>query len=128
MRNRVRLWTALLALLALSLSVVEGVWASTCMVDGGAPHPSAHEQASGPHAAHSHDQSSAPADGERSPSDSPACPFATAMTGGCVVVSLPGERTEVPALAAADHFSVPSLSDRAVDLLLASPLFRPPQR
>jgi hypothetical protein len=134
MRSRFRLVAALLALLSLSLTMAEGVWASTCMPGmgmgttsatmGGARAAQAGGMAmqtpSGAAEAHGSGR------GSGSP-ETPHCPLAPAP-GSCVAlsISIPAQAPESLAPSPEGAPAVASPDD-ARHILLVSSFFRPPR-
>lgn len=130
MNSRFRGLAALLALLALSLFWVEGLWASMCSADmemempvaaqaTDAGAPAAPPMARG-QTGQSHEQ-----DGKGS--QAPDCPLTAAGAASCTGAVALAPSSAVPSVvAAADEFAVAS-SDHAKDLLLAISLLRPPR-
>jgi hypothetical protein len=123
MSFRPRVFGVLLALIALSASIAEGAWASTCArmemdapagmtmpMDGAGTHPASNL----PHR-------------DGAPDDRPDCPVPALASAGCVVVSLPSPTVAID-LPATDGPGVPPGRSDLCDRLAVSTLFRPPQR
>ena len=123
--QRSRRIAAVFALVALTLSVAESVWASTCAPMSASPVLAATASGS-PHAADCPGGDTG-AGAERPGGEEPPCPFAPVVTPGCVAAaSLPASSAVPgpPALEAEDR--EPSAA-AASDLLLGAALFRPPR-
>lgn len=131
MDRRLRTTAGILALLSLTLSVAESVWASTCepgmrMESPAAVVPSSGEHAPGrPHVGTAHDDID---EGRHASDDGRPCPFGSpAAAQACAgVASLPA-RAMTPFASwfqgAAGVFSLETQND----LLLESALFHPPR-
>jgi len=140
MNRRMRVLSAILALVALTFSFAEAVVASTCapmrvmddltMMDDVMAVPASSEAAAGSEAAPNpmdcpfmtaHDER----EGDRE--DGRHCPFGPALGQGCAVApSLPGLMLDVSA-APAQSASPSSLDEVRPHLLLARALFHPPR-
>jgi hypothetical protein len=124
MKPRLRTFAALLALLTFFAAFAEQVWASTCdgaMRMGSTP---SHSEAiagmqHGP--AHSPHKTPAPR--------SPECPLAAALAanGGCIFTYHPAAAPAAAPLQALGTSVVAAAPADALDLLFASPQFRPPK-
>lgn len=128
--SRFRLVAALLTLLTLSLTVVEGVWASTCvpgMETGGAPAAATMHDGHMDMGAPSGSERAEDAGTETGSPTMPRCPLAPA-SGSCVAltVSLPAHVPDsfVPSPTGVLLLTAPVQSR---DLLVASAFFRPPR-
>lgn len=127
MTRRTRCIAGLCALLALTFSFAESVWASTCampMAGGMAEiHETATEIPSGTHcAAHRGYETEHDAPGDR------PCPFSSGVAAqACAgVVSLPASSAALPAVAS-EAVDAPFTLEERPDLLLEAFLFRPPR-
>jgi len=128
MRNRLRFIAALLALLALTVSVAEQAWAAACMsMDGSSPMTSVASEAGSPHAAGGHGSPAPGEDRSHPPSDAGSCPMAAASGMACGVAALPVDAPPAP-FGSEIHMAVPSAADEAPGSLALSSLFRPPRR
>jgi hypothetical protein len=128
MNRRVRVLSALLALLAFSAYFAESVMASSCLPGGGAEHVVASGiPGVGMHGGMNHTPSD-PSDGSReSHPDSPSCPIGMMGTGGsCVAASLPARADAVRPMAPNHNALFPG-SDQNHGLLLVAAHFRPPR-
>lgn len=125
MRLRKRLIPASFALLAMTLSMAETVWAATCLpgMDSGMVAAAPDVTDPGQHAQHMPDM---PHDQQGSDDDRP-CPLDPGAVQGCASgPSLPAHSAEAPAPRADGAVSV--FSDRSrQDHLSSSALFRPPR-
>ncbi len=120
MIRRLRILSALLTIVAMSLSVGEGLWAATC-----APmEPGSRVEA--PESEGSVPVDCAPSHQDDSDADR-GCPFAgIATVGGCVSAAV--QSPSVESIPTPPELSQISIEDRTrSDLLLASSLFRPPR-
>jgi hypothetical protein len=133
MRSRFRLVAALLALFSLSLTVAEGVWASTCMPGMGMGGEPATATAPAAHAAGMAMQAPAGAESahglgtDSGSSQAPPCPLAPAP-GACIALatSLPAHAPESLAPSPEGAPAVVS-SDDVRPVLLVFAFFRPPR-
>jgi hypothetical protein len=126
MIRRFRPLGALLALLALSAFVGEGVWNSMCPPVPGSDHEAAtHAASGGEHHGSQHGSSEAPADPDRSHDDS-HCPLGMAAGASCTAASLPAMAVSLespPAVVAGGAFVIDTTRDR----LPTATHFRPPR-
>lgn len=129
--QRSRRVAAVLALVALTLSLAESVWASTCAPMSASSTvaavandtPNAAECAGGYHGRHGED-------GERTQrpgGEEPHCPFAPVVTPGCVAAAALPTSSAVPAPPAIEREVAHPAAVAASDLLLQAALFRPPR-
>ena len=131
MRPRFRFVAALLALLALTTSVVEQAWAVACIgADGVSPVAATASHAPDSHAAHApggHD-SHGPRD-HRGPGSPGAaeCPMAAASGMACGVVAPPVDAASAP-LGVEVYVALLPAADEAPGSFAVSSLFRPPRR
>ena len=126
MKRRFRSIAALVTLLALSASLAEQVWASTCDRTMEAADPAdARGMAGMDHAGMPGPAPTPTSSPDPSP---PECPLAAALavTGGCTLAYHPST-APVPPLGAATRSQVLPAPREAVDLLLAAPPFHPPK-
>lgn len=123
MRLRSRALVALVALLSLSASVAEGLWASSCA----SPAPGAAMAGMDMSVSMPMDAGHSAPGGQEQRSDDPACPLPALLGAGCLVASLPATtvRVELPASEVRD---VPAARSTLVDRLPVTGLFRPPQQ
>lgn len=128
MRIRLRFFAALLALLALSTSMVQQSWAAACVGMDGSHSSAVVASESGPsQASIVHD---APDPGEHrshSPPDGPSCPMAAGAGMVCSVIALPVDASLAP-FGSEVHSVVLPAADEAPGSLALSSLFRPPRR
>jgi hypothetical protein len=130
MKLQLRSFAALLALIALSIFLVESVWASTCMpgmgmgagemvsVGGAAPQADCPDVMTESRAEDSGTQ--------RNHSGAPHCPFASAAGSCAVAATLPAHAPET--LVPSPEGALLTISpDYMRDLLLVSALFHPPR-
>jgi len=132
MTRRARFVAGLLALFALTFSLAESVWASTCAMAAtemtmsvAAPDPLATDGLpAGKHCAGHADHGGDP---DRAPEEEP-CPFGSpAATQVCAgVASLPAP-SALPSAPSPEGVSGPFVPDAGSDLLLVNALFRPPR-
>jgi hypothetical protein len=132
MRTRFRFVAALLALLALTTSVVEQAWAGACIGADGASAVAValNSQPADAHAAHAAGghESGAPQDHRDHGSPQPLdCPMAAASGMVCGVPALPMDATSAP-LGVEVQVAVLPAADEAPGSLALSSLFRPPRR
>lgn len=137
MKTRLRFAAALLALLALSTSVVEQAWAATCVLASGAtamvvpvPQGGAGLGGQAGHAGHpeSGRESSAPDEHRDHRSSDPAsCPMGAAAGIACGAAALPADQLSA-AIPADARAGVAAAPDQAPRSLALSSLFRPPRR
>jgi len=128
MRIRFRLLAALLALVALTSSLVGEAWAVACMgMDGSPARTAAAHDAGAAHSSDAHDTSAPDGHRSHSPSDPASCPMAAASGMACGVAALPVDAPPAP-LGAEVHVAVPPAADEAPGSLALSSLFRPPRR
>lgn len=127
MTRRARSIAGLCTLLALTFSLAESVWASTCAMPMTGSlvevHEASEEMPSDVHCATHHDH-----DGERDgPSDAP-CPFSSGLAAqACAgVTSLPATTTVLPSTASRAVNGLFVIEARP-GLLLETSLFRPPR-
>lgn len=127
MRTRLRFFAALLALLALSTSMVQQGWAAACVgMDGS--HSSVAASESGPaQASIVHDAPDQREHRSHSPPDGPACPMAAGAGMVCSVTALPVDASLAP-FGSEVHSAVLPAADEAPGSLALSSLFRPPRR
>ena len=131
MRARFHRLAALLALLALTTSVVEQAWAAACIGADGSPAAAAPTSpAPDAHAAHVPDghDSQRPQDhrGHGSP-QGVDCPMAAVSGMVCGAAALPMDAASAPLLIEA-QVALLAASDEAPGSLAVSSLFRPPRR
>lgn len=129
MKLRFRVLAALFALIALSISTVGGVWASTCALgmgtemasmDAAAPDAGCPAATVGSHADGSGTDPSRP--------DAPHCPFVPAGAAGSCALAASLPAGSFASLAPSPEGALLTVSpDNARDLLLASAFFRPPR-
>lgn len=114
---------AVLTLLALTLSLAETAWASTC-----APMPMDPMGAAVEHGAHTSPGCPGQTHGERSDADPEShCPLVPVVSQGCTAAaSLPTHPSPVPAPSLEVAVLDPP-SARAVETLIGTALFRPPR-
>ena len=121
--QRSRRIAAVFALVALTLSLAETVWASTCAPMSASPAVAAQE------AGHSGDcpgsEHSEPS--EQRGGDEPHCPFAPVVTAGCVAAASLPTSTSLAAPPAVEGEVAEPTAAAAADLLLGTALFRPPR-
>ncbi|HEX6069652.1 MAG TPA: hypothetical protein VFZ18_07500 [Longimicrobiaceae bacterium] len=131
MRPRFRLVAALLALLALSTSVVEQAWAAACIgADGSSAMVAPTSPAPDAHAAHAPGghESNGPQDHRGPGSPEPGdCPMAAASGMVCGAAALPVVAASAP-LGIEVQVSLLPAADEAPGSLALSSLFRPPRR
>lgn len=128
MKSRTRRIAAHLALLALALFWVEGVWASMCS-------PAISMGATNEARVHSSDTAGTdmadmdmPDDGsEEGHAPEPNCPLTPAGGAACTAGALLGTRVQLLASASPEASRPVGSSDHAKDLLLAVALFHPPR-
>ena len=128
MKPRFRFVAALLALLALTTSVVEHAWAAACIPPDGSAEVTA--DAPDTHAAHAlgGDESNLPQDHRGAASPEPGdCPMAAASGMACGGAALPVAATSAP-LGIEVQVAVLAAADEAPAALAVSSLFRPPRR
>lgn len=130
MNSRFRHVAALLALVALTAGVVQGLWASTCLMAMPVA-TAASTEAAAPSGVCTH-RMSAVSDGagssqDDSRSDTPHCPFMpSGMANSCgAAMALPAESSVALEPSSPDAL-LPRLRNEARDLLLAAAFFRPP--
>jgi hypothetical protein len=125
MKSRFRLLAALLALLAFSATMAEGLWASTCAsMDGmGAREIDAGVLHSGHSAPSGHLQAQPPTD--HRPTPDPGCPLMPVI-GACAALFSPATTVAV-SFAVTIRGSDLAAPDPVPDLLLVSSLLRPPR-
>lgn len=128
MRTRLRFFAALLALLALTTSMVGQAWAAACVGMEGSHSSMVVASEAGPsQASVVHD---IPHPGEHrshSPPDAPSCPMAAGAGMVCSVTALPVDASLAP-LGSEVHTVVLPAADEAPGSLALSSLFRPPRR
>ena len=134
MKARARVLAALLALFAFTAAFAEQVWASTCAQAAEMTHAAstAHPGAgAAAHPQHGCDQDMPmPGHGQERHPRAPTggdCPFQAVAAGGCVIFSFPAADGAVPDFTAAPAARMLPAAQATPDLLLAFPLFHPPQ-
>lgn len=130
MSLRFRHLAALLALIALTVGTVQGLWASTCRM-GMPVVAAASAEATAPSGVCTHGMPAAP-DGAGSsqddgPPDAPRCPsMPMGMAGSCgAAIALPAG-SAVLLEPSSPEALLPALPNEARDLLLTTAFFRPP--
>ncbi|HUG39933.1 MAG TPA: hypothetical protein VMM12_05595 [Longimicrobiales bacterium] len=121
--QRSRRIAAVFAVVALTLSLAETVWASTCAPMSASPAVAAQEAGhSADCPAKGHDEGSEHPGGEE-----PHCPFAPVVTPGCVAAASLPTSSSVPTPPAVEAEVTEPAAAAAADLLLGAALFRPPR-
>lgn len=131
MRTRFRLFAALLALLALTTSVVEQAWGAACMeVEESSPATVLAQDTGSPSSADVSGDHDPLAPGEQrshAPTDPGSCPMAAVSSGiSCGAAALPVTTLSVPLGTEVDVMVTPA-TDEAPGSLTLSSLFRPPR-
>ena len=128
--NRIRVFAALFALIALSLAGVGGLWASTCApdVDSGTASAAASLMDGCGGEMASMMNVDRPEDTKSTQPEGPQCPMApVASSGACTTVAtVPSEAADFSVLSL-ENVIVPLSPDQTRDLLLSSAFFRPPR-
>ncbi len=127
MKIRFRSLAALVALIALSLFWVEGLWASMCptaMEMGG---PTAEVADMGPASDACPTGMPLPGDSDGGRSDAPHCPFVPVGASYCAVGVPLAADVGTPEVPSSEGASLAGSPDHAKDLLLAVALFHPPR-
>lgn len=121
MERRTRYIAGLLTFVALTFSLAEGVWASTCALEMGMSAPTSHGMPAGHDCLTGHP-------GERDRPDVPDCPFGPVSAAqGCVAAaSLPAASVVEIALSP-ESTSLAPTTETERQLLLGSALFHPPK-
>lgn len=130
MHSRFRHLAALFALIALTVGTVQGLWASTCLIDMSVT-TTASTEAAAPPTLCTHGMPSAAEGAGSSQDDSvpapPECPFTPiGMAGSCGAGIALAAESSVSLEPSPSEALLPRSANEAGDLLLAAAFFRPP--